>query len=83
MAEPPSAAVTALSEQIVEAPELPRLDVTSGHSEDQELSNSIEESLTDAQRHIELNRKERGVDEDIPEEKRSRNFKDLRAGCEV
>jgi hypothetical protein len=44
---------------------------------------SIDSGPEDARNHIELIRQERGVDEDIPDQNRSRNFQDLRASCDV
>lgn len=43
----------------------------------------VQQRVEDARSHVELIRQERGVDEDIPDEKRSRNFQDLRASCDV
>lgn len=45
--------------------------------------NLVQQRVEDARSHVELIRQERGVDEDIPDEKRSRNFQDLRASCDV
>ena len=61
----------------------PQLTVTSIDSGPEDENHQIQQRLEDARNHIELIRRERGVDEDIPDQNRSRNFQDLRASCDV
>jgi hypothetical protein len=75
--------ISSAHDTVVTTSALSHLLATSAGCESQEVKDQAEQRMMDARRHIESIRRERGVNEDIPDEQRPRNFQDLRASCDL